>query len=181
MFLGESLCDATCIYILNHWFLGTPMTMETSIYSLVLMMGSSVILLADFVVAAAGLLTVKLRVSADQILTLGVSHDCKYWTEKHSKKPSLVIDYGHVGELHLSHWMFGGITRKSLQTSLSFFSTHLEELNGIYLKITTNIHLVILTWSWRNSYKTHRFSSSLICALDTTFVANRLLAWAWKT
>ena len=35
------------------------MTMETSIYSLVLMMGSSVILLADFVVAAAGLLTVK--------------------------------------------------------------------------------------------------------------------------
>ena len=41
VFLGESLCDATCIYILNHRFLGTPMTMETSIYSLFLMMGSS--------------------------------------------------------------------------------------------------------------------------------------------
>ena len=61
------------------------MTMETSIYSLVSMMGSFVILLADFVVAAAGFLTVKLRVSADQILTLGVSHDCIYQTEKHSK------------------------------------------------------------------------------------------------
>ena len=53
--------------------------METSIYSLVLMMGSSVILLADFVVAAAGPLTVKLRVSADQI------HDCIYQAEKHGK------------------------------------------------------------------------------------------------
>ena len=88
VFLGESLCDATCIYILNHRFLGTPMTMETSIYSLVLMMGSSVILLADFVVAAAGLLTVKLRVSADQILTLGVSHDCIYQTENIVKTKS---------------------------------------------------------------------------------------------
>ena len=33
-------------------------------------------------------------------------------------------------------------TKKSLQTTLSFFGIDLEDLSGIYLKITTNIYVV---------------------------------------
>ena len=33
-------------------------------------------------------------------------------------------------------------TKKSLQTSLSFFGTDLEDFSGIYLKVTTNIYVI---------------------------------------
>ena len=72
-------------------------------------------------------------------------------------QPPTVIDHHKTTHdqvfwrLHLSFFYFQKTilftffvvyTKKSLQTTLSFFGIDLEDLSGIYLKITTNIYVV---------------------------------------
>ena len=45
-------------------------------------------------------------------------------------------------EREMNQWMSVVYTKKSLQTSLSFFGTDLEDFSGIYLKVTTNIYVI---------------------------------------
>ena len=64
-------------------------------------------------------------------------------------------------------------TKKSLQTTLSVFLTDLEELSGVYLKITTNIYLLC-----SGSFD---FEVALDPGWDSTFVVKGFLGWEWKT
>ena len=72
-------------------------------------------------------------------------------------------------------------TKKSLQTTLSVFLTDLEELSGVYLKITTNIYL-LCSGSFEDLFLNPLdFEVALDPGWDGTFVVKGFLGWAWKT
>ena len=72
-------------------------------------------------------------------------------------------------------------TKKSLQTTRSIFLTHLEEVSGVYLKITTNIYL-LGSGSFEDLFLNPLdFVVALDPGWDGTFVVKGFLGWAWKT
>ena len=86
----------------------------------------------------------------------------------------------NVGELHLSRWMFGGLPENHYKHLYHFLDPPWRVEWDLLQDHYKHPFVFFKRRSWRNSDKMHRFCSSLKCTLDTTFVANRLLAWAWK-